>query len=263
MNDKTCIFCNKELSNKQNTVKHQKICKKNPVLIKDKNNEIDYVKLLTIIEEQKKEINDLKVKLETKTQELNSVKKSKSTTKQINNTQNNNIIINTSQSLKDIISNLQPINFEEMKTVFENNLSNKYIDKGIEGLAQFICEHPCQNKFVTTDYSRKVITYKTSDQQIISDPKANILLNTAIKQNADTIIDKAEHRYKYWKSQVDESREEDVEPDETDLENKLHTKKLKTIAKRVKENIPVDSNDATNLIVLKGIVNKSGSNSIE
>jgi len=263
MNDKTCIFCNKELSNKQNTVKHQKICKKNPVLIKGKNNEIDYVKLLTIIEEQKKEIKELKVKLETKTQELNAVNKTKNTTKQINNTQNNNIIINTSQSLKDIISNLQPINFEEMKTVFENNFSNKYIDKGIEGLAQFICEVPCQNKFVTTDYSRKVITYKTSDQQIISDPKANILLNTAIKQNADTIIDKAEHRYKYWKSQVDESREEDVEPDETDLENKLHTKKLKTIAQRVKENIPVDSTDATNLIVLKGIVNKNVVNSIE
>lgn len=262
MNDKTCIFCKKELSNKQNTVKHQKICKKNPILTKDKKHEIDYIKLLTIIEEQKKEICELKIKLETNTQKLlefsqNSIKKSKNLTNHtINNTQNN-IIINTSQYLKDIISNLQPINFEDMKIVFENNLSNKYIDKGIEGLAQFICDVPCQNKFITTDYARKVITYKTSDQQIISDPKANMLLNTAIKQNVDTIIDKAEDRYKYWKSQVDDSRDEDIDPDETDLENKLHTKKLKTIAQRVKDNITVDSNDATNVIILKGVVNKS------
>ena len=242
-----CIYCSKSFSTKQNTILHMNKCN-----CKD------------LYEENKKLKQEIE-RLETKIQELelNAVNKTKNTTKQINNTQNNNIIINTSQSLKDIISNLQPINFEEMKTVFENNFSNKYIDKGIEGLAQFICEVPCQNKFVTTDYSRKVITYKTSDQQIISDPKANILLNTAIKQNADTIIDKAEHRYKYWKSQVDESREEDVEPDETDLENKLHTKKLKTIAQRVKENIPVDSTDATNLIVLKGIVNKNVVNSIE
>jgi hypothetical protein len=260
MSSTTCDFCNKNFSRKSNYNKHLQICK-----IKK---EQDYIKSNNELELLKTENANLKSQVKILTDDLELLKnilenQSKQPTKQTNNTQNNNITINTSQSLRDLISNLDPINFEEMKSVFENDLSNKYIDKGIEGIARFICEVPCRDKFFTTDYSRKVITYKTSDDQIISDPKATILLNTAIKQNADTIIDKAEGRYQYWKSQIDESREEDIEPDESDLEHKLHTKKLKTIAQKVKDNISVDSTEATNVIILKGIVNKSVVNEIE
>lgn len=260
MSSVVCDFCKKNFSRKSNYNKHLQICK-----VKK---EQEYLKNSNEVDLLKTENTKLKDQVKTLTDELELLKnilenQSKHPTKQTNNTQNNNITINTSQSLRDLISNLEPINFEEMKSVFENDLSNKYIDKGIEGIARFICEVPCRDKFFTTDYSRKVITYKTSDDQIITDPKASILFNTAIKQNADTIIDKAEGRYQYWKSQIDESREEDIDPDESDLEHKISTKKLKTIAQKVKNDIPVESNDATNVFILKGIVNKTVGNAIE
>ena len=149
-----------------------------------------------------------------------------------------------------------------MKKQFENKLSNKYIDKGIEGIAHFISEIPCQNKFITTDYSRKIVTYKT-DNQIVVDPKANILLNTAIKQNADTIIDRAEDRYQYWNQQIKDARDDDVEPDKTDIKNRNRTKNLKTIASKAKNDVPIEIEDAANVIILKGMENKIVVNAIE
>ena len=65
-----------------------------------------------------------------------------------------------------------------------------------------------------------MILFKTSEEQLVADPKASILLNTAIKQNADTIIDKAEDRYQYYISQIREAREDDIEPDNIDVEKK-------------------------------------------
>jgi len=112
------------------------------------------------------------------------------------------------------------------------------------------------NLFITSDYARKIVSYKTTDEKTVIDPKGHILLNTAIKQNADTIIDKAEDRYQYWKTQIDDAREEDIEPDKSDIEKKNKTKKLKTIAQKAKEDITFDCLDATNVIISKGMKNK-------
>jgi len=244
--ERRCPFCKKEYSTKANCKKHQSTCKK-------KDDETTFLK-----EENKK----LKEFLIAKDEQINLLKSiidnQKPTVINNNNYKNTN-----NMNTINYISNLEPINFEEMKTVFENNLSNKYIDKGIEGIALFICDVPCSNKFITTDYSRKLLSYKTPDKQIIIDPKGNMLLNTAIKQNADTIIDKAEDRYQYWKTQIDEAREEDIEPDKSDIEKKMQTKKLKTIAQKAKNNISIECMDATNLIVNRGMENKIVVNAIE
>ena len=263
ISEKLCTFCNKTFTTKRNCTNHLLICKiKKQREFDDDKNQKDFLQnKIKILEQElcKKEeqIKYQKLIIESFEQNLNL----KSNTQ--NNTQNNITIYNTTQYLKDIISNLEPIKFTEMKDYFEHDFSNKYIDQGIEGLARFICEVPCQNKFITTDYSRKVIAYKNSEQQIITDPKANILLNTAIKQHADIIIDKAGNRYNYWKSQISEYRDGDIEPNTSDIECKTHTKKLKNIAKKVKENILIDNNNATNFIILKGIENKNITNSIE
>lgn len=251
MKEKVCDFCSKQFATKQSCNIHKVKCKMKEQFYKTGENENKIKKLEDENKKLKEELDLLKSIIENQ-------HKSNKISKQVNNNNSNNItIFNTNQSIKDLISNLEPINFEQMKEQFENNFSNKYVDKGLEGLVNFMCDISCQNKFVTTDYARKVISYKTQDQQVITDPKANILLNTALKQNADTIIDKAEDRYQYWKSQINDAREEDIEPDSSDLENKLHTKKLKNIAQKAKDNISVDSSDATNLIVLKGMKNKS------
>lgn len=255
MDSLVCSFCKKSFSKKTNCQRHLSICKvKKDSEVITNINDIEQIK--QEVEKLKNEIVSLKILLES-TRNHKQVNNSNN----CNNTQN--ITINTSLSIKDLLSNLEPIDFNEMKNSFENNLSNKYIDKGIEGLARFICEVPCQNKFLTTDYARKVIAYKNPEQQIVVDPKANILINTAIKQNADIIIDKAEDRYQYWKTQVSDALEENIEPDRNDIENKIQTKHLKSMAEKAKTNISIESSNATNLIILKGMENKNVINCLE
>lgn len=242
-----CVYCEKKFSTKQNTLLHMNKC--NCKKLYEENTkikeELEKIKLEVIKKDEV--INFQKSLLENYKNPLNQ-----------NNTQNNITIFNTTSTpnLKDLIANLEPIDFNEMKSSFENDLTNKYIDKGIEGIAKFICDIPCQNKILTTDYSRKVITYKTQEN-IIVDPKGSILLNTALKQNVDTIIDKTEDRYKYWKTQVKDAKDDEIEPDETDVENKNHTKKLLHITTKVKKNVSVSPVEATNIFVMKGIENKT------
>ena len=237
-NEKICPFCKKEYSTKTNCKKHQKICKQ-----KD-----DEALLL------KEEIKKLKESLIAKDEQINLLKSIIENQKPT--VINNNTNYKNTNNTINYISNLEPINFEEMKEKFDNNLSNKYIDKGVEGIAMFICDVPCEYKFITFDYARKLTSYKNPQKQTITNTKGSMLLNTAIKQNADTIIVKAENRYQYWKTQIDEARDEDIEPDMSDIEKKIKTKKLKTIAQKAKEDIAFDSMEATNVIIKKGMENK-------
>lgn len=107
------------------------------------------------------------------------------------------------------------------------------------------------------------MSYKTSPKQIVTDPNGTILLNTAIKQNAQTIIDKAEDRHKFWSEQVKEARLDEIEPYERDVKNKKHAAKLIKVASNAKRNIPVNSKEACNIIILKEMENKNNVNAIE
>lgn len=60
-----------------------------------------------------------------------------------------------------------------------------------------------------------------------------------------------------------QKREEDLEPDQSDVDKKNKTRELKTIAENAKNNITLDSIDATNVIVLKGMENKTIVNAIK
>jgi len=251
MNNKICEFCNKQFATKQNCNIHKLKCKSKQ--------EYERLNKIRELEEENK-----KLKQEVELFKNIIENQNKKSSKQINSNNNTQInIFNNTQSLKDIIANLEPINFEEMRDSFENDFSNKYIDNGIEGLARFICDIPCQNKIVTTDFSRKLVSYKTSDQQVVVDPNGFLLLNTAIKQNVDTIIDKTEGRYRYWKNQVKDSREEGIDPEDSDVGNRNNTKKLMNIATKVKQNVPVKSLEASNVIIMKGMENKNSLNALE
>lgn len=265
VSEKTCEFCKKQFTTKRNCLNHLNICKIKKEDEYSKNlNDIQILKLkYQSLTSEYTCLKNENISLKTEVENLKNIIEKQHPKNTFNQINNPNIIINTatSPSLKDLIANLEPIDFNEMKSSFENDLTNKYIDKGIEGIARFICDIPCQNKIVTTDYSRKVITYKTQEH-IIVDPKGSILLNTALKQNADTIIDKTEDRYNYWKSQVKDAKDEEIEPNETDVENKKSTKKLLHITSKVKKNVSVSPIEATNIFVMKGIENKT-SNAIE
>jgi hypothetical protein len=250
MSKLNCTFCNKVLTSKRNHDNHLLICK----FKKDFE--------LAVCQDELKKLKDTLLEKEEQIKILKNIIDSKNqpvSTTIINNnykpTTSNNTINNI--NLNGKLVDLDPIDFNEMKEMFNNFFSEKYVDKGIEGLAHFLCDIPCKDKIVTTDFSRKLIKYKKPDNQVVDDPKANILLSTAIKQNADTIIDKAEDRYQYFQSQIKEAREDDIEPDKSDIEKRNQTKKLKKIATKAKGDTPVNLEQATNIIIMKGMENKN------
>lgn len=253
-----CTYCNKHLSTKQNCNRHMKICKSKENYFEEENK-----KLKELLKEKDEQIHEkdeqikfLKSLLETKnapTTIINNNYKPTTST----NTINNNVNLNGK------LSDLDPVDFEEMKEMFNKYFCEKYVDQGVEGLAHFICDVPCKDKIVTTDFARKLVKYKKPDNKVVDDPKASILLNTAIKQNADTIIDKAEDRYQYFQSQIKEARQDDIEPDKSDIEKRNQTKRLKTIATKAKGDMPVKLEAATNIIVMKGMENKNKISAIE
>jgi len=262
-----CQYCNKQYSTKGNATKHENLCRKNPnnPLYVNENMTKNEKKLFSLIKQQKKEIELLKSKLNhSNKKEIINNSINTINSNNCNNTNNTNhvTIINNRQFSKNIIEDLKPINFGGMKEHFKNDFSNKYIDKGMTGLANFICDVPCKDKFITTDFGRQTILFKISNDQAVSDPKANMLLNNTIKQNADTIIEKAEDRYQYYIAQIQEARDDDIEPDKLHVEKKNKTKELKSIVQNVKDNISIEFPEATKVIVLKGMTNKIINNEI-
>ena len=111
MSSLTCDFCNKTFSRKNYYKKHLETCKSKLKHENMKsNNEVEFLKT---------ENTNLKEQVKILTDELELLKniienQSKQPTKQINNNTQNNITINTSQSMKDILANLEPINFKKI-----------------------------------------------------------------------------------------------------------------------------------------------------
>jgi len=261
MTSLTCDFCKKIFSSKGNCQKHLLICKvKKNIQINESNDENKRLR-----EENatlKREIELLKNIIENQ---------SRQSTKQINNTQINNTTNNnpqqinifntTSQSMKDILANLEPIDFEEIKVAFENDYCEKDVDKGIEGLATFICDGPCQNKLITTDFSRKLISYKTSPQQVISDPQGKLLVSTALKQNAQTLMKKSDERYKYWDNKIKNC---DINDDvEFEQNNKFQASRVYKMTACAKNDQPIEQKKwkkASDVIIMKGLENKNKGN---
>jgi hypothetical protein len=184
-----CEFCNKPFSKKSNLVKHQNICKQKETIdiIKQKD---DIIKSKDIELKQKEDhINLLKSMLDKYIDKPNIIN---------NNNSNNNVNSNTTNNLtiKHLVSKLEPINFQDVKEHMEN-YSNKYKDKGTTGFAQFLCDYPFKDKFITSNFSRNTIVYKTRDQNFIRDPESIHLLNQSIKENKDEVIEKAIERLEY------------------------------------------------------------------
>lgn len=251
-----CKFCNKIYSTTSNLNKHYKICKSNPSFksVETLNCEIYHLKKLLlekdkVIDNKEKEITYQKSIIDTYVKNID-----KKCSKQVNNTQtnsNNITIFNTTQTLKELLSSIEPINFQEIKNSVKENFNNNYIDKGIEGFATFLCDHPCKNKIITTDFSRGIIAYKTSDQDIVRDPEAIILMNKTIKDNADVILEKTEQRHNFWKDQINDCIDQDIQPEKTDIENKNLTKRLIKTANDCKKDIQIKSLEAANIIKRK------------
>lgn len=187
-----CENCNRIFANVYTLQRHYKSCKK---ILQE--NEKDKT-----IEQQKESITNLifEVKLILSKYELLKEQHDKlqeqydklqeqytlvcSQAKIINNY---NTSTNNNLTVKQFVSTLQPITSED----FSNSLhfyTEKYIDEGAIGYAKFILDHPCNNKIITTDLSRKVVAYRTDKNEFIKDPKCRELIKLAIEDQKDEIL---------------------------------------------------------------------------
>ncbi len=125
MSDKTCNYCKKEFSYKQNCVRHEKTCRFKSVkqdLIS--NNDID--SLSKQLEETKIKLEEKKKEVEQKDEQIAFLKTllesciQKPTTIQKMNQNTQNITINNNITTKDIVELLEPIEFEEIKPTIPN-----------------------------------------------------------------------------------------------------------------------------------------------
>jgi len=111
----------------------------------------------------------------------------------VSNKTNNITINNNNINIKQIVSKLEPIDFKDMSK-YMDKFTSRYIDESLIGIAKFICEHPYKGKFITTDYSRNTIAYRTKDINFIRDPDAFYLLKKTLEENKEDIVDKAKVR---------------------------------------------------------------------
>ena len=215
-----CEMCNKYYSTKFNLQKHVKICK-----IKIENEkqttcigcEKTFNSIFTLNTHYKKCVYKKLIDLELENNNLKSlcetIKEEKikleielklrsdlpvGTTITNNYTSNNNS--NTSNNhitLRQIVSKLEPICQDEIKSSM-SLYTNEYVDDGIKGFARFLCDHSCNNRIITSDNSRHTIAYRTKFDDFIRDPECINLINNTLKNNSDEIIQRADERRRYY-----------------------------------------------------------------
>lgn len=190
---KVCEFCLKEYSSVYTLDRHYKSCKSL--------SDINVYKRIN--EEQKIKISELELKIKQLRHDYNSIKainlklennneklqeKLLTNTKVINNT-NNYTTQNSTNNLtvKQYVSQLQPITAIDFQNTLQH-YTDKYIDEGAIGYAKFLLDHPCNNKIVTTDLSRKIVAYRTDKNEFIKDPKCRELIKMAIVDHKNDIL---------------------------------------------------------------------------
>jgi hypothetical protein len=228
MKDFTCSYCNKEYNNHFNLKRHQQSCRlkyKHEKDILEKNHNENIREKDLIIEGLKNEIEQIKVQNELDNkilkEEIDTLKTENIILKQtVQDRQNyydklldkfdrpnTNVVTYNKTTVKQIVSKLEPICFNKIKESMPL-FTNEYIDEGIKGFAQFLCDHSLNNKFITTDHSRGIIAYRTDFYDFIRDPECLTLINKTLKENHEEIISKSLLRMEHYRQMMDSDDEE-------------------------------------------------------
>jgi hypothetical protein len=181
-----CNFCNKKYSTHSNLNIHLQSCKEKEK--KDQltlNNNIEYLQkeiqelqetniLLQSEYQQKLLIQENKIKI----YEKQLVEKNKKIEKLENhlmrlserptNTTNNNTT-NNNQRYQQLVQNLVPLKDEHYVQI-RDNLTEEHVKKGVQGYVD-LTYIVMKDKIICTDFSRRMITYKDENGNIIVDPK--------------------------------------------------------------------------------------------
>jgi len=257
-----CPYCKKYFSTKGNCTKHLKICKAK--LIVEENKQLQQTienkdKTIENLQTQHK-IMELEQIIDNHVEQIEFLKSiietfAKNPKIEYNNYNNNYKPINTINnnfSQKEIVSQLDPVDFDDIKN-FMHLFTKDYIDQGIKGFAHFLCEHPCKEKFITTNSSRKNIAYRTKNQEFVRDPEATYLINRVLKENSDIIIDKTKERTEYYKEELQ------IDPDSiyADGERKKISTitQLKNVTTQVQNGASINEKEISNIISNYGLEN--------
>ena len=213
---KICNYCKKTFSTRSNCTKHQKICKiKNKLQLEEEikkhsekiNNTLSEIKqineLKSMIADKDKQIEHRDEQIEFLKSIIETYAKTPTT---INNYKPINNTINNSFTPKEIVSQLEPVDFDDIKN-FMHLFTKDYIDQGVKGFAQFLCDHPCREKIITTNHSRKTVAYRTKNMDFVRDPEATYLINRVLKENSDVIINKSEERKQHYNERLFENED--------------------------------------------------------
>jgi hypothetical protein len=239
-----CEFCNKSFSTKGNCKAHKETCK-----IKKNKDLEEAVSLKDIIKEKDQE-------LRQKEEQINFLKlmldkyADKPTVINYNNSNNNNTVNNNNLTIKQMVSKLDPIDFQDVKEHMEN-YSNNYKDQGTKGFAKFLCDYPFKDKFFTSDFSRNTIVYKTKDQNFIRDPDSSYLINRSINDNKSDILQKAIDRLNFINTKLKKSEDEDEFDEYVIKKSKL--KKLISIIEDISSSRIIEDKDVSNVFRNNGI----------
>jgi len=240
-----CDFCNKTFSRKDNCDRHKLRCK----------NKIANDKLEHILKQKEEEIKEKDYQLRQKEDQINFLKSmldkyaDKPTIVNYNNSNNNNTI-NNNLSIKQMVSKLDPINFKDVRDHMDN-FTSSYQDQGTQGFAKFLCDHPFKDKFITTDFSRSIIAYKTNDHEFVRDPESAYLITRTLKENKDDIIDSSNVRLKFINNKIKNA--EDDEDVEKFCSKKMNIKKLLDTTQNI-DTTKINDKDMANVFRSSGVV---------
>jgi hypothetical protein len=240
-----CEFCNKYFSTKGNCKAHKEICK-----IKKNKDLEDAVSLKNIIKEKDQELKEKNQELKEKEEQIIFLKSMLDKYSYNPTIINNNNTVNNNLTIKQLVSKLDPINFQDVKEHMEN-YSNNYKDQGTKGFAKFLCDHPFKDKFFTSDFSRNTIVYKTKEQNFIRDPDSSYLINRSINDNKRDILQKAIDRLNFINTKLKKSEDEDEFDEYVIKKSKL--KKLISIIEDISSSRIIEDKDVSNVFRNNGI----------
>jgi len=197
--ERKCDFCNKIYQSLSTLNNHHKKCVYK--INKDLENKNEFLlseneKLKDTIETLKNEKVRLEIELRLRT-EIVPVATSRTTITNNYTSNNNSNTSNNHITLRQIVSKLEPICQDEIKSSM-SLYTNEYVDDGIKGFARFLCDHSCNNKIITSDNSRHTIAYRTKFDDFIRDPECLNLINNTLKNNSEEIIQRADERRRYY-----------------------------------------------------------------
>jgi hypothetical protein len=170
-----CQYCNKILSNKNNLLLHQEKCKYSQKNFEILENQI--IQKNIIIENKDKIISEKDKIISEKTQYIDKLQNqifelarnnsSNRNTISTNNS-NNNTTTNNNNITNNTTINLIPLTNEWLISQAEN-LTEKHLENGAYGYAQFAAQYSFKDRVKCTDLSRNIFLYKNENGQTVKD----------------------------------------------------------------------------------------------